>query len=234
MVSYKYDSYGNIKQISVDISLGNLNPFRYKGYYYDNESGMYYCKSRYYVAYWRRWLNMDRIEYLDNTNIGNINLFSYCNNNPVMMIDDKGNFALLGLIISVGLSMVFEVIEDALDGNGMDHDWKDYLGAGISGALGAMGGTKLMKRTFTLVGGMTDAVLSGDLEKNGLGSTLLSIGISSLASWGLGRLGKKLNSNVKANSLKKLKKVLLIKSLPQWELIQKLVPRQQKMGYLKL
>ena len=72
MVSYKYDSYGNIKQISGDLSLGKLNPFRYKGYYYDNESGMYYCKSRYYVAYWRRWLNMDRIEYLDNTNIGNI------------------------------------------------------------------------------------------------------------------------------------------------------------------
>ncbi|UKI50664.1 MAG: RHS repeat-associated core domain-containing protein [Clostridium sp.] len=91
MVSYKYDSYGNIKQISGDLSLGKLNPFRYKGYYYDNESGMYYCKSRYYVAYWRRWLNMDRIEYLDNTNIGNINLFSYCNNNPIMMIDDKGN-----------------------------------------------------------------------------------------------------------------------------------------------
>ena len=51
MVAYKYDSYGNIKQINGDLSLGNLNPFRYKGYYYDNESGMYYCKSRYYVAY---------------------------------------------------------------------------------------------------------------------------------------------------------------------------------------
>mgnify|MGYP006956373544 CR=1 FL=1 len=37
MVSYKYDSYGNIKQISGDLSLGNLNPFRYKGYYYDNQ-----------------------------------------------------------------------------------------------------------------------------------------------------------------------------------------------------
>ena len=94
MVSYKYDSYGNIKQISGDLSLGNLNPFRYKGYYYDNESGMYYCKSRYYVAYWLIWLNMDRIEYLDNTNIGN--------NNHVMMIDDKGNFSWRSLLRGVG------------------------------------------------------------------------------------------------------------------------------------
>ena len=54
MVKYTYDAWG--KKISTTGSLastiGSLNPFRYKGYYYDQESEMYYCKSRYYVPDW--------------------------------------------------------------------------------------------------------------------------------------------------------------------------------------
>ena len=141
MVSYKYDSYGNIKQISGDLSLGKLNPFRYKGYYYDNESGMYYCKSRYYVAYWRRWLNMDRIEYLDNTNIGNINLFSYCNNNPVMMIDDKGNFGLLSaLLVGAGIlvSGLFTGLSSACSRNEDESFLGAFTGGFIDGAVGSI------------------------------------------------------------------------------------------------
>ena len=132
MVSYKYDSYGNIKQISGDLSLGNLNPFRYKGYYYDNESGMYYCKSRYYVAYWRRWLNMDRIEYLDNTNIGNINLFSYCNNNPVMMIDDKGNMPKWAKWL-IGGALVVGAIALTVATAGLSGGLATALGGGVLG-----------------------------------------------------------------------------------------------------
>ena len=132
MVSYKYDSYGNIKQISGDLSLGNLNPFRYKGYYYDNESGMYYCKSRYYVAYWRRWLNMDRIEYLDNTNIGNINLFSYCNNNPVMMIDDKGNMPKWAKWL-IGGALVVGAIALTVATAGLGGGLATALGGGVLG-----------------------------------------------------------------------------------------------------
>lgn len=108
------------------------------------------------------------------------------------------------------------------------------MGAGISGALGAMGGTKLMKSTFTLVGGMTDAVLSGDLEKNGLGSTLLSIGISSIASWGLGILGKKLNSNIKANSLKKLNNSFANKKLAAMGIDTKIGSKAAKDGLSKI
>ncbi len=51
MVKYNYDAWGTIS-ITQDTSssdIGSLNPFRYKGYYYDSESGMYYCETRYYV-----------------------------------------------------------------------------------------------------------------------------------------------------------------------------------------
>lgn len=50
VVKYLYDAWGQILDVSgSDVSLGYLNPFRFKGYYYDTETGMYYCKSRYYV-----------------------------------------------------------------------------------------------------------------------------------------------------------------------------------------
>ena len=58
VVKYKYDVYGNSKRIedTSGIGMGNYNPFRYKGYYYDDDTDMYYCKLRFYVPRWRRWL----------------------------------------------------------------------------------------------------------------------------------------------------------------------------------
>ena len=93
VVKYKNDAYGN--RISITdtsgCNLGNINPFRYKGYYYDNDIEMYYCKSRFYVPSWHRWLNSDNISYLEPKNITSLNLFTYCNNNPVMYVDENGN-----------------------------------------------------------------------------------------------------------------------------------------------
>ena len=108
---------------------------------------------------------------------------------------------------------MFEVIEDALDGNGMDHDWKDYLGAGISGAFGGLGGNFIQQIVFTIAGGMIDAWLSGDLEQNGFGNSLVSIALSSVISSQVGKITNKLASNLKATSLKKLKHNIANKQL---------------------
>ena len=203
VVKYKYDAYGNRISIT-DTSgcdLGNINPFRYKGYYYDDDVEMYYCKSRFYVPLWHRWLNSDSINYLDPKNITSLNLFTYCNNNPVMYVDPTGRFTILGLLISVGLSLAFEVLEDALDGNGMDHDWKDYLGAGISGIFGASSGNFVMNGIFSFAGGITDAWLSGDLKENGIGNLILSIGVSFLISEGASRLSKHISNKIQIGKL---------------------------------
>ena len=203
VVKYKYDAYGN--RISITntsgCDLGNINPFRYKGYYYDDDVEMYYCKSRFYVPLWHRWLNSDSINYLEPKNITSLNLFTYCNNNPVMYVDPTGRFTILGLLISVGLSLAFEVLEDALDGNRMDHDWKDYLGAGISGIFGALGGNVLMRGAFAIAGGITDAWLSGDLKENGIGNVILSIGVSFLISEGASRLSKHISNKIQIGKL---------------------------------
>ena len=203
VVKYKYDAYGNRISIT-DTSgcdLGNINPFRYKGYYYDDDVEMYYCKSRFYVPLWHRWLNSDSINYLEPKNITSLNLFAYCNNNPVMYVDPTGRFTILGLLISVGLSLAFEVLEDTLDGNGMDHDWKDYLGAGISGIFGASSGNSIMNGIFSFAGGITDAWLSGDLKENGIGNVILSIGVSFLIGEGASRLSKYISNKIQIGKL---------------------------------
>ena len=96
---------------------------------------------------------------------------------------------------------MFEVIEDALDRNKMDHDWKDYLGAGISGAFGGLGGNFIQQIVFTIAGGMTDAWLSGDLEQNGLWKTIGSIGASFVASYVFGTTSKFISNKIQINKL---------------------------------
>lgn len=86
---YLYDAWGNceINEISIanerDRFVLYNNPFRYKGYYYDSESGLYYCQTRYYDPNLCIWLTPDSIEYLTPKVNNGVNLYCYCNNNPV-------------------------------------------------------------------------------------------------------------------------------------------------------
>ena len=93
MVKYSYDAWGALKNIEDTSSsgIGKLNPFRFKGYYYDNESSMYYCKTRYYVPQWGRWLSPDSIEYLNPESVNGLNLYIYCENDPINRFDSSGH-----------------------------------------------------------------------------------------------------------------------------------------------
>ncbi|MCR5185353.1 MAG: hypothetical protein K6C32_04690 [Bacilli bacterium] len=106
LVHYVYDAYGNHKvldsnnnEITNPTHIGLLNPFRYRSYYYDQESGLYYCNARYYYPVWRRWLTPDHYSYLDNKSLVGINLFAYCKNNPVMLYDPEGKSVFLTVLI---------------------------------------------------------------------------------------------------------------------------------------
>ena len=67
-----------------------FNPFRYRGYYYDTDTGLYYLQSRYYVPQWGRFLNADG--YVSTgTGLLGYNMYAYCNNNPVMNVDYTGH-----------------------------------------------------------------------------------------------------------------------------------------------
>ena len=87
--------------------IANVNPIRYRGYYYDTESGLYYVGSRYYDPQVCRWINADDSEILleDQDNLLQYNLFAYCFNNPVNMFDPTGeawwHWALGAAVVAV-------------------------------------------------------------------------------------------------------------------------------------
>ena len=111
---YEYDAWGNHKvyryenDIFVEDTsssfIGNINPIRYKGYYYDVETKAYYCNSRYYSPELCRWISPDSIKYLSPESINGLNLYCYCFDNPVMYKDTMGFFPepirILGDLIS--------------------------------------------------------------------------------------------------------------------------------------
>ena len=70
--------------------IASLNPYRYRGYYYDTETGLYYLKSRYYDPETGRFITIDDISYLAPDTINGLNLYAYCGNNPVRFIDPYG------------------------------------------------------------------------------------------------------------------------------------------------
>lgn len=83
LVEYAYDAFGNCTIVSDTGNIGFGNPFRYRGYYWDNDLQLYYLMSRYYDPKTGRFINADSLEYLDPETIGGLNLYTYCGNNPV-------------------------------------------------------------------------------------------------------------------------------------------------------
>ena len=85
VVSYKYDAWGKLLNPSVlNTGIGKINPFIYKSYYYDKEISLYWLTTRFYDPDIGRFLTLDSASYLDAQSLTGLNLFAYCNNNPVM------------------------------------------------------------------------------------------------------------------------------------------------------
>lgn len=97
IAGYEYDEWGNVLRVAAnnktDQRIANANPIRYRGYYYDNETGYYYLQSRYYDPSICRFINSDLPEYAKTQKCiyGGVNLFAYCCNFPVNNIDSSGN-----------------------------------------------------------------------------------------------------------------------------------------------
>lgn len=99
VAKYTYDAWGTCT-IAEDISgcsIATINPYRYRSYYFDQEIGLYYLQSRYYNPIVGRFINADDITYLgSNGCVLGYNLFTYCQDNPIMQIDEYG-FASINL-----------------------------------------------------------------------------------------------------------------------------------------
>lgn len=117
LATYEYDAWG--KLISSSGSLATINPLRYRGYYYDTETELYYLSSRYYDPKVSRFINADSTDAVLSANgLYDQNLFAYCDNNPVMRADNEGGFwhvlvgAAIGGVINVITKGVVNYMND--------------------------------------------------------------------------------------------------------------------------
>ncbi len=112
--TYTYDAYGNI--VYIDNPSNLYIPFRYRGYYYDSDTGFYYLQSRYYDPETGRFLNADDVDFLglDSSNLS-YNLFAYCGNNPIAFSDYSGYLRIKTWVVSTALDVAFAVLNQAME-----------------------------------------------------------------------------------------------------------------------
>ncbi len=100
IAKYSYDPWGKLLSVTPNgwldeqnayyLEVAEANPLRYRGYYYDSETGFYYLQSRYYDPEIGRFINADSYASTDATGLLSTNMFAYCENNPVMRVDPTG------------------------------------------------------------------------------------------------------------------------------------------------
>ena len=219
-------TYTNTSNTNLYIAL--KNPFRYRGYYYDSETGLYYLNSRYYDSEIGRFINADDISVLDITNIAlnGINLYAYCLNNPVNEVDESGYFLfwlfvtaiVVGAAVSAGTEIVSQAIEYGWDNiNWGQVAWAGLMG-GVSGALMASGVGSVGMAIF---GGMIGFVSSVGEQLIG-GTSIedinwLAVGISTVIGAVPGLLGSKGATNGRVLDKALSKSATFIKSAKSYD-----------------
>lgn len=137
IVTYSYDSWGNTisikdangNEIIDSTNIGIINPYRYREYRYDTETGLYYLQNRYYNPEWGRFISADGILLIGHP-LGT-NIYIYCGDNPVNYYDPDGYTAVaLPLIstVSTAVSLYWPAV------------WQN-IGYGVSVALNCISST---------------------------------------------------------------------------------------------
>ena len=146
---YTYDAWGNV--LSQSGSMASTNPLRYRGYYYDSETGFYYLQSRYYDPATRRFINADVYSSTDSSDAVSCNMFAYCGNNPVLLYDPTGELGLIGLCLLAAFTYATvdygTQVYDNYDAGKTGKDawvnsinWGSVVASGVSGAAHAIPG----------------------------------------------------------------------------------------------
>lgn len=148
---YSYDAWGNllsIRDVNNNIitdenSIAIINPFRYKSYYYDNETDLYYLNKRYYSSKLHRFINIDGTIGI-NQDIKSCNIYLYSSNNPIKNKDIDGDFAflalgacmLVGAAANVAPTFVGDVVTSIKKKKPSFSNKKDYISKAVGGAAG--------------------------------------------------------------------------------------------------
>ena len=142
VASYEYDEWGKVTTVkgssgailSLDAypnHIAHVNPIRYRGYYYDTETGFYYLQSRYYDPVISRFINADSYGSTGQAFLGT-NMFAYCNNNPIKYADYPGTLMVSVTEESEGNWKILNQIFEDATGHGVpvpmeQHVWEDAV-----------------------------------------------------------------------------------------------------------
>ena len=134
VAQYTYDAWGNVSSSG---RLAEINPLRYRGYYYDNETGFYYLQSRYYDPANRRFMNADIYVSTGSSDAVSCNMFAYCNS-PITAIDESGKSVtaiIIGALICAAIGGIDAYLSAKTSGASTNEAlWQGAIGA-VSGAV---------------------------------------------------------------------------------------------------
>ena len=171
VVSYGYDAWGAPLWCTGELAetLGRVQPFRYRGYVFDEETGLYYLRSRYYNPWWGRFVNADDRLSKNETDICGKSLYVYCSNNPLNRVDPNGEawwaWAVGAAVIVASIAIVGVTMGGATAGLAVFYA---ALGAIEGGVCAAESGKDVVEGAF--VGAVGGAISSLSLCAGPLGS----------------------------------------------------------------
>ncbi len=207
VATYEYDDWGKLL-VSEDslTAVGKLNPFRYRGYYYDTESSLYYLNSRYYDPETGRFVNADdpALTLISPTATFDKNLYAYCDNNPVIRSDSGGAFwnIITGTIVGGGI----ELSTQLLSGRSISEvNWAKVgvsaVSGGLSAAVGPIAGCLVSGATDVAMDALDGRINSAsDIAKSFAKGTMKAV-----ASYGIGTaVGKATKSLTKIEKVGRL------------------------------
>ena len=186
---YDYDAWGNCtvynssaKVLTDPTSIANLNPLRYRGYYYDAETGFYYLQSRYYDPAICRFINADTFATTDANGFLSANMFAYCENNPIMRTDESGELfaeivgGIIGAFVSTTSAMVAGDTGPKLA--------LAFIEGAISGAITRSTAGMIANGVIAVVNGVIAAEETGDVMA-GIAVAAVSFGASCVSATGM-------------------------------------------------
>lgn len=141
VVNYDYTANGELRTVtgSKKDTIGVINSFRYKGYYFDAETLFFYCKSRYYIPSWCRWFNGDNPASIDSNDIRKTNLCVYCENDYENKTDSDGCLGILAaVLIGAAIGVASSILGQLTTNPEEEIDWVDVAGSAISGAVAGL------------------------------------------------------------------------------------------------
>ncbi len=211
IVKYEYDGWGNVRTINGnEKNIGDINAIRYRGYYFDVETNLYYLKSRYYDPETGRFINADDISYLDPETINGLNLYAYCRNNPIRFKDEMGRFPnsdsdayeLLAAALEFSIGFVYAFKAFGINQDLKTATWPPYI-TKYTNELTALNNTlKIVQKAATVLAVIGIAIstienINSDIKKGYstgriVSNAIVNTVVNSISTFGFAALGSKI------------------------------------------